>query len=346
MRYIGSKKNVIPFIEDVVFNIIEDVEGKIFADLMSGTTVVSQFFKKKNSILITNDYMSFSYALQMAYINNSKYPRFTGLIGKYEFNDYNDIITYLNNLPGVKKFLYNEYTQEGTKNSKYQRNYFSEANAKKIDAIRIKLREWKKEKLITINEFYILLVSLIDAVTKVSNIAGTYGAFLKYDERRKHRPLTLKPINIIESNYNHKCYCEDIFNIIDKVRGDILYLDPPYNSRQYPPYYHILETVTLYDYPDIYGKTGRRPYDSKISPFCRKNEACKAINSVIEKANFKHIFLSYSTDGILTKRQIEGLLKKYGKTHVFEEGYRRYKSNNNGDKKKKLKELLYYVKKN
>ena len=66
------------------------------------------------------------------------------------------------------------------------------------------------------------------------------------------------------------------------MRGDILYLDPPYNNRQYPPYYHILETVTLYDDPDIYGKTGRRHYEEKLSLLCMKEKAVSAMVNIIE----------------------------------------------------------------
>lgn len=345
MRYIGSKEKVLPFIEEVILNSVGEVEGAKFGDLFSGTTCVAQHFKKLGVKLITNDYMSFSYAFQIAYIKNNSIPQFSKLKSQNNYNDYKEILGYLNNLNGVEGFFYREYTKEGTKKGKYQRNYFSEENGKKIDAIRIAIGNWYNKGLITKDEFYILLASLVDGVTKVSNISGTYGAFLKFDEQRKNKCLMLEPIKEINSKYAHCCYCEDIFNLIECVNGDILYLDPPYNSRQYPPYYHILETVTLYDEPAIYGRTGRRPYQDKLSPFCIKREAGDAIKTVIDKAKFEHIFLSYSTDGLLSKKEIFELLSSIGYVKVFEEKYRRYKSNSNGDRKKTLKEIIFYVRK-
>ncbi|HHU32180.1 MAG TPA: hypothetical protein GXZ50_05930, partial [Clostridia bacterium] len=243
-------------------------------------------------------------------------------------------------------FFYNEYSLTGSKNSKFKRNYFSESNARKIDSIRLMIEEWYQNNYINEEEYYILISSLIEATTKVSNTSGTYGAFLKFDDYRKNKPLMLEPIEFIKSEYEHSVYCEDIFQIINKIHGDILYLDPPYNNRQYPPYYHILETVTLYDNPAIYGKTGRRPYKDKISPFCIKKSVSYALERLIDEADFDHIFLSYNTDGLLSKLEIKDTLSKYGPVSVFRQSYRRYKSNSNGiPKKNKLKELIFYVKK-
>lgn len=345
MRYIGSKEKALSFIEQVINDAVGNVDNLLMADLFSGTTSVAKHFKKLGAKLITNDYMAFSYVLQMAYIKNNRFPKFDKLNNDFSLINYYEILQYLNNLKGEKNFFYNEYTIEGSTKGNYQRNYFSEENAKLIDAIRVQLNIWKERDLIEEEEFFILLASLIDAVTKVSNIAGTYGAFLKFDEKRKHKKINLEPIEFISSDLHHECFCRDIFEIIDKVQGDILYLDPPYNNRQYPPYYHILETVALYDKPAIYGKTGRRPYFNKISPFCIKEKARDALEYIVKIAQFKHIFISYSTDGLLKKTELIELLKPLGLVEVFDQAYRRYKSNSNGKGKDLLKELIFYVKK-
>lgn len=344
MRYIGSKEKIIPFIDSVLNNCIGNISGSIVGDLFAGTVAVSKHFKKLGARLITNDYMAFSYAFQMALINNNEIPIFNKLKNS-QINNYNDVLSYLNNLQHYKGFFYKEYSFEGSRDGKFQRNYFSETNAIKIDSIRLIIGNWYDKGLLEENEFYILISSLIEAVTKVSNIAGTYGAFLKFDERRKDKELILEPIEVIGSEYEHKCFCKDIFELISSVSGDILYLDPPYNNRQYPPYYHILETVTLYDNPSIYGKTGRRPYRDKISPFCIKKEAGYALESIIKEAKFKHIFLSYNTEGILSKDEIFKIMSNIGHVECFEQDYKRYKSNSNGEKKSKVKELIFYVRK-
>ena len=202
--------------------------------------------------------------------------------------------------------------------------------------------------IISSEDFYFYKASLIDAVTKVSNTSGTYGSFLKINDNRKFKRIKLEPINVFDNNKNNECYCEDILQVIAHVSGDILYLDPPYNNRQYPPYYHILETVTLYDEPDIYGKTGRRHYEEMLSPLCMKEKAIPAMLDIIRQAKFKHCYISYSTDGIMPYKQLCEELGQYGEVNVFFRTYRRYKANSNGNieaDKGKLKEIIIYVKK-
>ena len=132
--------------------------------------------------------------------------------------------------------------------------------------------------------FYLLCADLVN-VLSFQNIC--YMGLLKIDDQRKHKPIELIPTTFIDNGQDNECFNKDIFEIIDEVSGNILYLDPPYNSRQYPPYYHILETVTDYDNPAIYGLTGRRPYRDKLSPFCMKDKALPALLNIVERARFK-----------------------------------------------------------
>lgn len=343
MRYIGSKQPVLNFLEESIRSVVGNVEDKVFADLFAGTTAVSKLFKKLGSKIVTNDYMTFSYIFQTAYIKVNSEPEFKKL-HRSGIKNYQNVLFYLNNLKPIKGFFYQNYCLEGSNG--YKRNYFSEANTKKIDAIMNQLRNWVQHGLISFEEDAVLRASLIEAVMGVSNISGTYGAFLKEDDKRKYKSLVLNQISFINSLHEHECYNEDISSTIRRVQGDILYLDPPYNQRQYPPYYHILETISLDDKPNIYGKTGRRPYKNMLSPFCVKNKAYEALKGVIENAQFQNIFLSYNTEGLLNVTKIKNLLSEYGNTEIFYKDHRRYKSNGNGkNHNHDLKEVLFYVKK-
>lgn len=355
MRFIGCKKNLLGFIETSINK--KDVKGKVFCDLFAGTSSVAKHFKKLGYKIIASDLLFFSYVLQKVYIEQNEYPKFNKLLKYLKitpsketlFTDDNEnakkIIEYLNNLTGVEGFIYKNYSPEGTKGKNYSRKYFTSDNSKKIDAIREKIEEWEKSNLITEQEHYFLLASLIEAVPFVANISGTYSAFLKEWDKRAFKKITLKVPEIITSTQTHKVYHEDGVKVLEQVKGiDILYLDPPYNERQYAPNYHILETIAKWDNPKIKGLTGMRSYEKEKSDFCNPKSGVKTLSQIINKGNFKHLFLSYNDDGIMSEAEILKLLNKAGKTETHEQNYQRYKSNSNGQQKNGVKEKIYYLK--
>lgn len=339
MRYIGSKARILDFIDDTVSQTFGSVDGAVVADLFAGTCSVSEMFKQKNAKVIANDYLHFSYAFQIAKIKLNNEPNCS--------ISYRSAIEQLNRLDGTEGFFYKEYSLEGSKATGVERNYFSEKNAKKIDSICTKMNEWKSLELISEDMLFLLSASLVDAITKVSNTSGTYGAFLKIDDQRKYKDLELIPFDFIDNQKENEAYRSDITDLIDELSGDILYLDPPYNSRQYPPYYHILETAVLYDSPAIYGITGRRPYQESLSPFCMKEKALPAMLDIVKRAQFPDIYISYSTDGIMDYKNLCDELTQYGDVQHFYRPYRRYKSNGggNGENNVNVKEIIIHVKK-
>ena len=148
--------------------------------------------------------------------------------------------------------------------------YFRPENALKIDIIRMTIEKWKNNSLISENEYFYLLSALINAVPFVANITGVYAAYLKYWDERTYKSIQLKKPVIINNSQDNECYNLDYTELLNK-NCDLLYADPPYNSREYLPNYHVLETIARYDYPEIYGVTGMRNYDNQKSVFCKKN---------------------------------------------------------------------------
>lgn len=338
MRYIGSKTRILDFISDTVQQTYGSVDDSVVADLFAGTCSVAEMFKKQNARIITNDYLYFSYALQIAKIKCNEEP-----VSKIP---YSQALAHLNAIDGIDGFFFNEYTLDGTAQTQFRRNYFDGDNARKIDAICTQLASWINDDIISKDMFYLLSASLVDAITKVSNTSGTYGAFLKIDDQRKYKPLELLPYHFTDNGKINEAYCMDIAELIDNVSGDILYLDPPYNGRQYPPYYHILETAVLYDEPTIYGITGRRPYQELLSPFCMKDRALPAMVDIVQRAKFPNIYISYSTDGIMDYKELCDALSVVGNVECYFKPYRRYKSNSGGENTAtKVKEIIIYVKK-
>ena len=318
MRYIGNKENIL----DKIYSILTEngVEGDSFFDFFSGTTSVARYYKKLGYRVFSSDFLYLSFCLQKAYIENNREPLFGRLLptllsvrcASFFASPLEQVVAYLNTISPVKGFIYKNYTPEGTAALDRPRMYFSSENGKVIDAIRIQIEKWKIEDLITDSEYYILLACLIETVSFYANVAGVYAAFQKKWDPRAVKPLTLRPIEIIENDRDNKVYNANSLDLVPDIDVDILYVDPPYNGRQYLPNYHLLETIAKYDAPSIHGVTGMRDYESKKSSFCNAKTALQGIDYIASSAKYKYLVLSYNSEGIMGKADIMSTLSKYG----------------------------------
>ncbi len=342
MRYIGNKTNLLNNINQVIAENCDGTE-KVFCDIFSGTSSVARFFKNRYKI-ISNDMLYFSYILQKATIQNNDLPEFKTLKEKLKIDN---VFEYLEN-ENVESSNYKYFTYENySPNEKCDRMYLTTENAKRIDYIRNTIEVWKEKKLIDEREYYYLIASLIEGVPFVSNITGTYGAYLKEWDNRAYKKFEMIRLNVIDNFCDNECYKEDANQLINKIEGDILYIDPPYNSRQYLPNYHLLETIARFDCPKINGKTGIRDYSEEKSKYCIKSEVEKELEELIKNAKFKHIIMSYNQEGILSKEQIENILKKYGDKSsykLYEIPYKQY-LNKLTQKQEKHYEYIFYIRK-
>jgi adenine-specific DNA-methyltransferase len=338
MRYIGSKVNLLSNIESCITTNIRTPQ-ETFCDIFSGTATVARYFKSKYQI-ISNDSLYFSYIIQKAYVENNDRLTFSKLKDKV-----GNPFQFLENvaLPeSYANFIAENYSPVG----KSKRMYFTEENARRIDFIRTTIEKWKTENDLTENEYYYLLASLIEAVPSVSNITGTYGAYLKNWDRRAYKKLELPEFEIEDNGKQNKAFNKDVFELEKHISGDILYIDPPYNTRQYAPNYHVLETIAKYDNPPLTGVTGMRPYSEQKSVFCSKSDVNDAFEQLIKNADFSHIILSYSSAGLMTKNFIEKTMKENGIASTFtlqKIHYRKYKSKIYNESA--VCEYLFYIQK-
>lgn len=323
MNYIGSKVSIMNFIDKSITEFVKINNKNItFCDIFAGTSSVGSFFKKKGYKVISNDLQYYSFVVGKHYIENNIELEFLSLKGK----GINDPFEYLNNIEAEEGFIYQNYSLEGTADKENQRLYFTGDNAKKIDAIRIAIEKWHKSKVIDEKEYYYLLSCLIEAADKVANTASVYEAFLKKYKSTALKKLDYFPLEIIKGKHKGIMYNKDANELIRLIEGDILYMDPPYNTRKYDTNYHILETIALYDNPKIKGKTGIRDESIKKSKYCMKKEALSAFEDIVKNAKFKYIVLSYNDEGIISIKDIEKIMKKYGKYRVFQINHKRYKA--------------------
>lgn len=338
MKYIGNKTRVINFIEDSLKKERINYKNKKIIDLFAGTGSVSSFFLKNGSTVYSCDNMLYSICEQyrVNYFNNE--PNFSELSSILDDCSLDSVLKYLNNLEPVKDYFYENYAPSG----KYGRRYFSDENAMKIDAIRSEIENWKS--LLPDEKFLFLIGILMCAADKVSNTSGTYGAYLKI-----WRSMALKKISLEKSEFLSKgkniIELNDVIDFAKKYKKvDIVYMDPPYNKRQYASNFHVLENIVVYDKQKLNGKTGLRDYSSQKSDYCIKNKVKKAFQELVDNIDAKYIIMSYSTEGLLSVDDILDILSKKGKTNIYRYDYRRFKTNAWTDGDTNLQELLFICK--
>ncbi len=343
MRYYGCKTKLLDYIEEVVSSLNLGQRATFF-DIFSGTSAVGVHFKQLGYTVYSNDFLEFAHAIANCYIETNLKPRFTKLERKISsVHNSDDVIKHLNNLKGKIGFITKNYSPYKTN----KRQYLSTENAKKVDSIRECINTWKTEKLITNSEYYFILTALIESINLVSNVTGTYAAYLKNWDPRAFNKITLTPPTIIQSKSKNIAIKSDANDIVGKYNVDVLYLDPPYNSRQFASNYFLLELVAegWFDKkPKIYGLTGMRPYDHQKSRYSRKADASKALADLVNKARAKYIILSYNDEGIIPINEIEKILSTRGKVKKITKNHKRYRAINQDGSNVVTKELLFLVK--
>ena len=203
MNYIGSKYSLRDFLEEGILKNV-NADCKVFCDVFAGTGAVGVHFKQKNFKIISNDIQYYAYCLNRALVGINRIPSFSGILNDLipaaqSCDTIDTVLEYLNNLDGKPGFIYRNYCPGGTEGTEFKRQYFSDENGMRCDAIRMQIEEWWKAGKLTEDEYFYLLASLIDAADRVANTASVYGAFFEaYQEECDETPA-------IEA----ACYCRE-----------------------------------------------------------------------------------------------------------------------------------------
>ena len=309
-RYTGSKAKLGKWILELIS---QECEGETFADIFAGTGVITSLASKFFQKLIVNDFLQ---------SNNIIYRGFFGE-GKWDRKKLNRLVQSYN-LLNKKNFKENFFSKN------FSGKYFGKIDAKIIGYIREDIE--KKKPRLTEKEYCILVASLIYSTDKIANTVGHYDAYIRKEP--KDNIFILDIIEPINTDKKFKIFLEDTNKLAKKIKADIVYIDPPYNSRQYSRFYHILETLAKWDKPKkLYG-TALKPetQEDTTSEYC-KTKAPIVFQDLIGSLNCKYIVVSYnntyesksnSSKNKITLEQIEMVLKSKGETKVYRKSHRAF----------------------
>jgi adenine-specific DNA-methyltransferase len=333
-KYIGSKHRLLGFLTKIIDTAIESIGT--FIDGFSGTGVVAQHFATRADCVIANDILYSNYVINRGFLTSSP--------SNMDLDKIENFICALNQLKPVEGYAYQSYG--GT--------YFSHENAGIIDAIRVEIESYLLSGRCTKQEYYVLLTSLLFAADKVGNTVGQYDAFLKhlgeaaYDDQGRHKVdsnvykrLQLKVPAIRNSHYC-MVFNEDLNDLIRWIEGDVLYLDPPYNNRQYVDCYHVLENIARWNKPPLRGKTMKFERSQLKSLYSQKRRCRSALANLVEAARADHIFLSYNSEGILSHEELMEILESRGRVQFYKESYPVFGNGAGNSEKREIEERLYH----
>ncbi|WP_420441962.1 DNA adenine methylase [Candidatus Palauibacter sp.] len=384
MRYIGNKTKLLSFIASYLDEL--ELHGGRALDAFTGTTAVARLLKARGFTVDTCDIMSFSYVLQRACVVADEYPQFPGLAedsdlqaaklsphfrtlvesrlrgqgdlfsGIPDLQPLEEALVYLDTyLDPLSSFIDRHFAASESPVDG-QRMYFSRRNAQRIDAIRHRLHDWRSDGLVTEEEFYILLTALLEAADSVANTAGVYAAFVKTWQSNATRPLRLNaPDIVVGTGLQCSAHRGDVVELVaDLGRLDLLYLDPPYNTRQYSAYYHVPELIAegwfAPELPTLRGKTGLIDDSQKKSEWSTRAGCIPALEQLLRAVDATHVLLSYNNEGIIPDTEIERCFRQYGVSSTYrrtERTYKRYRADRDSDARQysgdHVTEFLYYV---
>ncbi|MCA9360949.1 Dam family site-specific DNA-(adenine-N6)-methyltransferase [Candidatus Kaiserbacteria bacterium] len=329
-RYLGSKTKLLSFIDKIIRD--ENIKFDSFADIFAGTGTVANHFYDQSKIIVNDILDSNSYV-------------YTAFFGKDKIQEkkLREKLKYYNNII-AQKYPENYFSKN------FSNTYFDAENAKKIGFIRDDIEGLFKKKVITYREKAYLITSLIYALDKIANTVGHYDAYRKIDIPEKK--LFLLPLELKKSTRLTEIYKEDANELVKKIEADIVYIDPPYNSRQYSDAYHLLENIATWKKGAVFG-VAKKMDRSHIKSKYNMKSAGVAFGDLIDNIKAKYILVSYNDMGTagnvrsqsrISDHEILSALKRRGETKVFETNFRQFTTGKSN--KDDLKERIFLCKVN
>jgi adenine-specific DNA-methyltransferase len=319
MRYIGNKTRLLPFIRRALRS--SGIPVGSVHDAFAGTASVGRALKADGWRVHSSDLLMSSYVFQRAYVvADSMAP------------EIEERARELSSLPAREGFMTRHFSPAAGASAS-GRMYFTPANAGRIDAAREELERWRLGRELDDDSYYILLAAVIEGADRVANTAGVYASYMKSwqpNAQRAFRVVLEEPIK------GERPATAELLDATESAKAlgevDLLYVDPPYNSRQYVAYYHIPEILARgwgVETPAIRGKVGLLAGDEGRSQWSHGKRVKKLFSGLLAATGAKHALVSFNSEGHLAPDAMQALLKEAslnGEVEHFTQRYRRYRA--------------------
>jgi adenine-specific DNA-methyltransferase len=336
IKYTGSKRKILPQIMEKVNANASHTDTLL--DVFTGSTRVAQCFRQNSYYTISSDILSASEAYGSCFLETPSYKELLTL---------QPLIDELNAIKpedGWVTQYYGEaepHTPSRIKGKKV--NAFTKANAMKIDGIREYIEEIRNE--LNRWEFNTIMTSLMLAIDKVQNSQGHQRAFFTEFKTTG----SLKPIQLLlppfmgDPDYN-SFVDNEFFPIGHHITTDVLsneyndfvrsnrvgniiaYLDPPYTAfLKYNWFYHLYDSIYLWDKPNVVGATNRRADytpaegNKNSSTWTEKGQAYDSFVKLYKQLFYVDTFIiSYSDESLINHNEMIDAMKESGLDNIEE----------------------------
>ena len=306
-RYLGNKYRLLPFITEIISK--ECGDFNTFADIFAGTGAVSSAYTDKQ--LITNDILYSNYLCHLTWFSDEKFD--PEKIKQY--------VEYFNSdLPYEENYM----------TANFSNTYFSDVVCSKIGFIREYIEKEFRLKKINEKERAMLITSLLYALDKIANTCGHYDAYRRNAELTDKLELAIPEPNT--TLRNNECFNCDTNELVKTISADVVYIDPPYNSRQYCDAYHLIENIARWEKPEVFGVAKKMDRTALKSKYCTRS-APEAFSDLINNLNAKYIVVSYNnmaekgndrSNARISDEELLETLKTKGDVKVFSEQFKAF----------------------
>ena len=357
MRYIGNKTKLLPFLRTAIARL--GITPGVAHDAFAGTAAVGRALKADGWRVHSSDLMTYSYVMQRAYVVASRVDSFRSLakvdsVVRAAFagragGRVAAVAEYLTTaVRSEEGFFARHFAPVGG------RMYFTDENARRIDAARSTLHEWHAAGVVGDDTFYVLLAAIIEGADRVANTAGVYAAYIKKWQPNALRPFSITPELPVPSRARSVAHQADAIAVAAALGPiDLLYVDPPYNNRQYAGYYHVPELIARgwFDATvELRGKTGLIADRQQRSAWCSRRQAPGALRDLLAATGARHVLVSYNSEGVIEDREFRAILRDAsldGRVRRSTLRYKRYRADSDREGRRykgdEVTELLYYA---